>query len=249
MTIEEARTDTGNISSKEIIPRDNLTHLVIRSQEANIDTRNIADVFGRPHDKVMQTINSLILDRTISTSEFSESDFTVRGKKYRCIELNKGGFLKAMPFIGGRKSREGQRVLVDEFMLLEKLLAKQSKVRETVAFQLMRSEGRDARKILTDAISRYINYAKANGSQGADQYYSIITSQIYKSFLVVEPKASALRDLLTAVQLSELQTIELMAVDILTKGIDSKQIYKKIYRELKSELNAFTSSKTKILDC
>ena len=249
MIKEEARSDTGNISSSDIIPLKNLTHLVIRSQEANINTRSIADVFDRPHDKVMQTINSLILDCTISPAEFSESDFIVRGKKYRCIELNKGSFLKAMPFIGGRKSREGQRVLVDEFMLMEKLLAKQSKERETVAFQLMRAEGKDARKILTDAISRYINFAKDNGSQSSDKYYSIITSLVYKSFLVVEPKASELRDLLTAVQLSEIQTIELMSACILTKGIGIKQPYKEIYQKLKSELSAFTSSKTKILNC
>ena len=249
MIREEARTDTGNISSSEIIPLKNLTHLVIRSQEANIETRSIADVFGRPHDKVMQTINSLILDHTISPAEFSESDFTVRGKKYPCIELNKGGFLKAMPFIGGRKSREGQRILVDEFMLMEKLLAKQSKERETEAFQFMRAEGKDARRILTDAISRYISYAKDSGSQSADKYYSIITSLVYKSFLVVEPKASELRDLLTAVQLSELQTIELMSACILAKDVESEQPYKKIYQKLKRELSTFTSSKTKILDC
>ena len=248
MITEEACSDTANKSSSKIIPLKNLTHFVIRSQQANIDTRSIADVFGRPHDKVMQTINSLILDGTISPAEFSESDFTVRGKKYRCIELNKGGFLKAMPFIGGRKSREGQRVLVDEFILMEKLLAKQSKERETVAFQFMRAGGKDARKILTDAISRYINYAKESGSQNAGKYYSIITRLVYKSFLVIEPKANELRDLLTAVQLSELQTLELMSASILTKGIVSSLPYKEIYQNLKNELSVYTPSKTKILD-
>ena len=78
MITEEACSDTANKSSSKIIPLKNLTHFVIRSQQANIDTRSIADVFGRPHDKVMQTINSLILDGTISLAEFSESDFTVR---------------------------------------------------------------------------------------------------------------------------------------------------------------------------
>ena len=248
MIKEEARSDTGNKSSGEIVPLTNLTHLVIRSQEANINTKSIAEVFDRPHDKVMLVINSLILDGTISPAEFSESDFTVRGKKYPCIELNKGGFLKVMPFIGGRKSREGQRVLVDEFILMEKLLARQSKERETVAFQFMRSEGKDARKILTDEVNRYIGYAKANGSQGADNYFSLITNLIYSSFLVIEPKASELRDLLTAVQLSELQTVELMAASILSKGIDGQVQYKELYQKLKRDLSVFTSSKTKVLD-
>jgi len=249
MIKDEARYDTGNINSKEIVLLKNLPHLVIRSQQAKINTRNIADVFGRPHDKVILIIKSLIADSTISPAELSESNFTARGKKYPCIELNKAGFLKVMPFIGGRKSREGQKVLVDEFMLMDKLLAKQSKERETVAFQFMRSEGKDARKILTDEISRYIGYAKESGSQSADKYFLIITNLIYHSFLVIEPKASALRDLLTAVQLSELQTIELMAACILAKGIEGKIQYKEVYQKLKRELSAFTSSKTKVLDC
>jgi len=248
MSREEARSDTGNKSNSEIVSLKNLPHLVIRSQQARVETRNIADVFGRPHDKVMLTIKSLISDSTISPAEFSESDFTARGKKYPCIELNKAGFLKAMPFIGGRKSREGQRVLVDEFMLMEKLLTKQSKERETIAFQLVRTEGKDVRKVLTDAISQFINYAIDNGSQGAERYYSIITRLTYKSFLLLEPKASEVREILTAVQLSQLQTLELIAATILIKGIDSKLAYKKIYRQLKTELNEFTSNKTQVLN-
>ena len=243
MSREEARSSTGSKSNSEILP-----HLVIRSQQAKVETRNIADVFGRPHDKVMLTIRSLISDGTISPAEFSDSDFTTRGKKYPYIELNKAGFLKAMPFIGGRKSREGQRILVDEFMLMEKLLTKQSKERETIAFQLVRTEGKDVRKVLTDAISKFINYAIDNGSQGADRYYSIITQLTYKSFLLIEPKASQVREILTAVQLSQLQTLELMAATILTKGMDSKQTYKKIYQQLKTELNEFSSNKTQVLN-
>ncbi len=248
MIKEEARSDTGNKSNNEILPLNKLPHLVIRSQQAKVDSRKIADVFERPHDKVMLTIRSLISDDTISPAEFSESDFTSRGKKFPCIELNKAGFLKAMPFIGGRKSREGQKTLVDEFILMEKLLAKQAKERETIAFQLMRAEGKDVRKVLTDAISRFINYAKGNGSQSADKYYSIITQLTYKSFLLIEPKASEIREILTAVQLSQLQTLELMAASILIKGIDSKQSYKQIYQQLKAELNEFSSNKTQLLN-
>jgi len=248
MIKEEARSDTGNIESNEIVSLKNLPHLVIRSQQAKVDTRNIADVFGRPHDKVVQTIRSLISDDTISPAEFSESVFTTRGKNYPCIELNKAGFLKAMPFIGGRKSREGQKILVDEFMLMENLLAKQSKERETIAFQLMRSEGKDVRRMLTDKVSEFILYAKDNGSQSAERYYSIITQLIYKSFLLITPNACEIREILTAVQLSQLQTLELMAANILEKGMSGEQAYKAIYRDLKKELSKSVSNKSPILN-
>ncbi len=248
MIKEEARSDTGNPLSNDILALNNVSHLVIRSRQASIDTRSIAEVFSRPHNKVMLTVKSLISDGTISPTEFSESDFTVRGKKYSCIELNKGGFLKAMPFIGGRKSREGQKILIDEFMLMEKLLAKQSKERETIAFQLMREEGKDVRKILTDTVKQFITYAKDNGSKSADKYYTIITKLTYNSFLVINPKASEIRDILTALQLSQLQMLELAASNILLKGMENNLPYKKIYQDLKTELKCFVSSKSQVLN-
>jgi len=39
MRREEARSDTGNIKSKEIVSLKNLPHLVIKSQQAKVDTR------------------------------------------------------------------------------------------------------------------------------------------------------------------------------------------------------------------
>jgi len=153
-----------------------------------------------------------------------------------------------MSFIGGRKSREGQKILVDEFILMEKLLAKQSKERETIAFQLMRTEGKDARKILTDIVRLFINYAKDNGSQSAERYYSIITQLIYKSFLIITPNATEIREILTAVQLSQLQTLELMAANLLEKGMDGKQAYKAIYRDLKKEMSSYVSNKSPVLN-
>jgi len=248
MISKEENSKKFSRSNSESIAPLKLGHMIIKNKSVKINTRSIADVFGRPHDKVMQTVRSLISDNTISPTEFSESDYSIRGKTYACIFLTKAGFLKTMPFIGGRKSREGQRILVDEFMEMDALLTKQSAERETIAYQMMREQGKDARKILTDEINLFIDYAKANNSKSADKYFCIITKLVYKSFLIVSPKASELRDLLTAVQLSELQTIELKAASILKKGIVSKIKYKALYQQLKIELNKFTFNKTQLLN-
>ena len=132
------------------------THLAVHGANGNIkvDSRSIADVFERPHKNVLQTIDSLIEEGTISRLEFKPSKYLNRGKEYRCVELNEAGFLKAMPFIGGKKSKEGQKRLVDEFLSLRKRLDRQSKERESIAFQMVRLSGKDARKLLADEIQK-----------------------------------------------------------------------------------------------
>lgn len=72
-----------------------------------VDSRDIAKEFGRQHKNVLQTLDDLLADGTISRLECKPREYQKRGRDYRCFELNKAGFLKSMPFIGGRKSREG----------------------------------------------------------------------------------------------------------------------------------------------
>lgn len=227
----------------------NITHLVIHGTNGNItvDSRSIADVFERPHKNVLQTIDSLIKEGTISRLEFKPSKYLKRGKEYRCFELNEAGFLKAMPFIGGKKSKEGQKRLVDEFLSLRKRLDRQSKERESMAFQTVRLSGKDARKLLADEIQKFVDYAKSTGSKNAGRYFSNITRTVYNSFLIVEPKADKIRELLTAIQLSTLQTAELIAANVLAQGMENNLNYKDIFQQIKKELDVFVAGRTKIL--
>lgn len=81
------------------------------------DSLAIAREFDRPHKNVLQSIDALIEDGTISRLEFKPRDYTdERGKKQRMIELTERGALIAMPFIGGKNSRAGQVRLVDAFL-------------------------------------------------------------------------------------------------------------------------------------
>ncbi len=153
-----------------------------------------------------------------------------------------------MPFIGGRKSKEGQKRLVDEFLSLRQLLDKQSKVRESQAFQMVRLSGKDARKLLTDEIQTFIDYAKSNGSNNAQRYYTTITKAVYNSFLIIDSKASEVRELLTPIQLSTLQTAELTATSVLTQGMENNVYYKDIFQQIKKELEMFVAGRSKILD-
>ncbi len=225
------------------------TSLIVRggNNQICIDSRSVAQEFGRDHKNVLQTIDDLLADGTISRLESKPSNYSKRGKNYRCFELNKAGFLKAMPFIGGRKSREGQKRLVDEFLKLELKLERQSKEREKLACQVARLSGKDSRAILTAEIQKFISYAKDNGSSNADRYYSSITNLAHNTLVIIEPKATEVRELLTAIQLSRLATIELTAAQVLTEQMDASAPYKKIYQAVKLALSGFAVDRESVL--
>ena len=155
----------------------------------------------------LRAYDGLIKDNTISRLESKPRNYKKLGRDYRRYELNKAGFLKAMPFIGGRKSREGQRRLVDAFLEQESKLERQSKEREKFAYQIARLSGKDSRAILTEVIQKFIVYATRQSSGSADRYYCIITKLVYQALISSQPKASSIRELLTTIQLSHLSTL------------------------------------------
>jgi len=87
------------------------------------DSLAIAREFGRRHDNVLRTLDSLISDGTIGRLNFKETSYADEwNRKQRMIELTERGALIAMPFIGGKKSRAGQVRLVDAFMAMRDAL-------------------------------------------------------------------------------------------------------------------------------
>ncbi len=212
-----------------------------------ISSLDIAKEFGRPHKNVLPILDGLLADGTISRLESKPRNYIKLGREYRYYELNKAGFLKAMPFIGGNRSREGQKRLVDAFIDLEIKLDRQSKEREKLACQVARLSGKDSRAILTDEIKKFIAYAKGQGSNNAERYYSSITNTAHKALVILEPKATQVRELLTTIQLLRLATIELTAAEVLTEQMSAETPYKEIYQAVKLAVSGFTVDRANVL--
>jgi len=91
----------------------------VRDGELITDSLVISDAFGRRHDNVMKSLRSLVADGTLRTLDFKETSYLDRwSRPQSCIELTEAGALIAMPFIGGRKSRQGQTILVHAFIAM-----------------------------------------------------------------------------------------------------------------------------------
>lgn len=90
----------------------------VREEDGKIvtDSQIIADQFERRHGNVLTSLDGLIADGTLSQLDFKSAEYLdEQSKPRRMFELTERGALIAMPFIGGRKSRQGQVRLVDAF--------------------------------------------------------------------------------------------------------------------------------------
>ena len=89
-----------------------------------------------------------------------------------------------------------------------------------------RNEGKMIRRVETDAIKEFIEYAKNNGSSSSERYYMIITKAT-NEILGIE---KGQRDSLTASQLEHLAMVERVIANALTQGIEKGMNYKDIYK-------------------
>lgn len=89
-----------------------------------------------------------------------------------------------------------------------------------------RAEGKMIRRVETDAIKEFIEYAKNNGSKSSERYYAIITKATNEILGIEASK----RDELSAKQLEHLAMVERVIASALTQGIEKEMNYKDIYK-------------------
>ncbi|MFZ4539258.1 Rha family transcriptional regulator [Propionivibrio sp.] len=208
-------------------PAQLVTSLVTEHQGKPVTTSLIvAEQLSRRHGDVMGAIDSLAKDGTIDVRGFSHISYTdTMNREQRAYQLDKRTALIAMPFIGGKKSREGQAKLVDAFLVMEELLKKR------YDWQPVRDAGKGMRRDLTDAIADFIGYAKAQGaSKGADHYYANFTKLEYKLlFAVATGMPKGFRNLLDVESLDTLGMVEKALSIHIRRAMEDDQPYKAIY--------------------
>jgi phage regulator Rha-like protein len=117
----------------------------------------ISEQFGRPHKSVLRS-----LDKLVSRLKFVPRDYLdSRGKQQRMYVLDERSFLIAMPFIGGKKSVEGQIALVEEFIRLKAILNEPG-----------RKEALTAKRNLGREMTDMLDFVReTGGKKTTDQHY------------------------------------------------------------------------------
>jgi len=88
--------------------------VTVNNGVASTNSLLIAELFDRPHDNVLKSLDKLSTAVGFNASAYIDNS----GKPNRMYVLTERQALIAMPFIGGLKSIDGQIMLVDAFLTL-----------------------------------------------------------------------------------------------------------------------------------
>lgn len=122
---------------------------------------------------------------------------------------------------------EFKKELVRQFYAMRSLLME----KKTPVWQDTRQLAKEIRKRETDTIKAFVNYAKEQGSQHAQRYYT--------NFSKLADQAAGIKDreIATVMQLNTLQIVERILTASIENGIAEKKPYKTIFTDCRERLS------------
>jgi len=203
--------------------------VTIQHRQAVTTSLKIAEIFGKRHKNVLQAIERLSADLPERDRlNFQPVEYQDLKGEYRAMyQLNRKAFtLIAMGFTG-KKALSFKSAYIDAFDSMEKALLNQM----NLSWQEQRAESKTARRVETDSIARFVEYAADQGSTSARMYFVNITKMtITALFLVKKASPQPFRDMLDGMQLSFLTTAEYLIQQALEDGMTAALHYKDIYQ-------------------
>lgn len=192
----------------------------------------IAETFGRPHRNVVRSIENLIKNGTINTLRVERINYLdSRGREQRGLQLSEREALIAMPFIGGRRSEQGQVILVDAFLNARAEINRLHALHSLPEWQAVRLEVKSVRREEADVIKTFVDYAKSQGSKSAGKYFLGITKETNRAlFFVQSAVGEGFRDRLTSAQLSSIAMAERIVERALLEAMGAQMFYRDAYR-------------------
>ena len=154
------------------------------------------------------------------------------GKNYDTVLYTSRGVYEICRYSHQPKANLFYDHMVDILEGLRVGYIKLSVEKESPAWKQQRQQGKDTRRRETDAIKRFIDYAKAQGSEHAERYYSNYTRLTNKIAGITD------RENATTQQLNLLELFESTTAICIDLGIVERKPYKQVYSEIKTRLEA-----------
>jgi Rha family phage regulatory protein len=168
--------------------------LITKNSDGSLTVNSlvVAEEFGRPHGKVLRSIdsvNSKLVERgqaAIGSSNYID----LQGKTQRSFVLTEEQFLVVMPFIGGNKSFDGQIRLVKEFIRLREQQTTKNRHIDAIRSLLLLDAPSKWEKLYPDnffVALMNLHGHEFNGNKSTPSYCAaIIRRWIYEIVLPVE---------------------------------------------------------------
>lgn len=208
-----------------------LVHL--ENDEAVCSSLEIAEKFGKRHDKLIFEIRRMYSDLIGKGSPqnggakfFFEATYENRGKQYPMYLMNRDGFSLLVMGFTGKKALDWKLKYINAFNQMENIIRE----KQSQSWIETRTFGKLSRKAETDVLKQLVEYAKQQGSEHADMLYMTYSKLANKTVGVTN------RDTATAKQLMNLSVTENIILKVVEDGINQQLHYKEIYKNCKERL-------------
>jgi len=218
------------------------------SGHAFTTTLIVSEGVGTEHRAVMKLLDSHIKRDAFSALEVRKKKAKGSGKPTRYYELNE---LQATFLITLMKNSEivvnFKETLIKEFFKMRLELSRIASNQSNAQWLEQRNSGKIARRIETDVIQKFIDYAKRQGGseKGCDMYYSNLSTMENKALFIVERKYPNLRNVLGITDLSTIQNADHIVSKALSDGMIDSLHYKEIYKLAKERVEMFAELRGK----
>ena len=198
------------------------------------DSREIAEMIGRPHWQLLRTINAMVghlADNKIVVSEyFIPAEFTDKtGRTLPRYDCTRKGCDMVANKQTGERGTLFTAAYVTRFYEMDSLLREKS----TDQWQEARQLSKETRKEETDAIKEFVEYARAKGSGNAGRYYTSLSTLANRAAEVKD------RDFTEGEKLHSLQLVERIIAKAIREGMEAGEDYHDIFRTAKKRVEQF----------
>lgn len=142
--------------------------------------------------------------------------------------------------------RKFKRFLTKEFFIqrraIDKLIYALRNNKSNAEWIEKRESGKVERRVETDAIKEFIEYAKSQGSQSSDKYYMAITKMQNAALFSLELitfEYKNLRDIVNGLSLDALKMADRIVAKAIRDSMRDKIYYKDIFKTCKARVETF----------
>lgn len=197
------------------------------------DSREVAEIVGKQHFHLLRDISKYInaIDKA-TNPKLDSLDFfrpatykDAKGEERIYYLVTRKGCDMVANKLTGEKGILFTAAYIDRFYTYEEALRE----RQTRGWLMARTEGKKARRLETDAIKLFVEYARAQGSKNADKYYANFT-QLANQVVGIEPGN---RDSGTTAQLLDLRMVENVIDRAVLNEIAAGEEYHRAFQNVK----------------
>lgn len=218
---DNARGQAGEVGKASGNQRRNYTAVVECNGALFVETPHLATLFDRPHRNIMRDVERLIAGGAIDALNPERISYLdSMGRAQEAYRLSERDALVLMPFIGGKKSMDGQARLVDEFLHVRQQLRATRAMQADLAWIEARKAGKADRRNLTDVVQALCERAHERGDSTTPLHLWMtaatrtVTAALFET---AGESIKAIRSRLTARQLRRLG----MAEECYARAVDS----------------------------